>query len=189
MTNTEEPSLPNPNNNTQNSTNGDAEPHHHHDNENDEEGEDDEEYDEDDDVVRQPNRGIPQSAASKLREQRFKVQTLTRRLSSELVPIRVHDVVINGNTKTKDWVIEAELRGIENATSMQELMQVSQIAIARLQELEIFDSCNVRLEAGPRELPNTANVIVDVVETGNKVSGQFNVYNKPTVHFLLIILI
>ncbi|BAT81094.1 hypothetical protein LR48_Vigan07g058200 [Vigna angularis] len=179
MTNSEEPSLPNPNNNTQDSTNSDAEPHHHHDIEDDEEEEDDE-YDEEDDVVQQPNRTIPQSAASKLREQRFKVETLSRRLSSELVPIRVHDVVINGNTKTKDWVIVAELGGIENATSMQELVQVSQIAISRLQDLEIFDSCTVRLEAGPRELPNTANVIVDVVETGNKVSAKFSVYNKPS---------
>ncbi|XP_014502852.1 sorting and assembly machinery component 50 homolog [Vigna radiata var. radiata] len=178
MTNSEEPSLPNPNNNTQNSTNGDAEPHHHHDIEDEEE--EDDEYDEEDDVVQQPNRRIPQSAASKLREQRFKVETLSRRLSSELVPIRVHDVVINGNTKTKDWIIEAELGGIENATSMQELVQFSKIAISRLQDLEIFDSCTVRLEAGPRELPNTANVIVDVVETGNKVSAKFSVYNKPS---------
>jgi len=185
MTNSEEPSLPNPNDNTQHSTNDDEEPHHHHDIE--EEEEEDDEYDED--VIQQPNRRIPQSAASKLREQRFKVETLTRRLSTELVSIRVHDVVINGNTKTKDWVIEAELRGIENATSMQELVQVSQIAISRLQDLEIFDSCTVRLEAGPRELPNTANVIIDVVETGNKVSAKFSVYNKPSVPFLPIILI
>lgn len=178
MSNTEEeeeatPS--NPNNHSQHSTNNDVEPR------------DDEDIEEDDDdVVQEPNRGIPQSAASKLREQRFKVETLSRRLSSELVPIRVHDVVINGNTKTKDWVIEAELKGIENATSMQELMQASQIAIAKLQGLEIFDSCMVRLEAGPRELPNTANVIVDVVETDNKVSGEFGIYTKPSVHFILL---
>ncbi|CAJ1971044.1 unnamed protein product [Sphenostylis stenocarpa] len=180
MTNAEEPALPNPNNHTKQSTNGDAEPHHQHDIEDEVEDEEDDEYDEDDDVVQQPNRGTPQSAASKLREQRFKVETLSRRLSSELVPIRVHDVVINGNTKIKDWVIEAELRDIENATSMQELVQASQIAISRLQDLEIFDSCKIRLEAGPRELPNTANVIVDLVETGDKVSGEFSVYTKPS---------
>ncbi|TKY56892.1 Sorting and assembly machinery component 50-like [Spatholobus suberectus] len=176
MTNTEEPSPPNRNNRTQHSTNGDAEPH----DDDDDDIEDDDDDDDNDDVVQEPNRGIPQSTASKLREQRFKVETLSQRLSSELVPIRVHDVVINGNTKTKDWVIEAELKGIENATSMQELMQASQIAIARLQDLEIFDSCKVRLEAGPRELPNTANVIVDVVETDNKVSGECGVYTKPS---------
>jgi outer membrane protein insertion porin family len=124
---------------------------------------------------------IPQSTESKLRNQRFKVQTLSRRLSSELVPIRVHDVIINGNTKTKDWIIEAELNGIENATTMQELMQASQIAIAKLQALEIFDSCKVKLEAGPIELPDTANVIVDVVETEDKLSGAFGVYMKPSV--------
>ncbi|XP_020207663.1 sorting and assembly machinery component 50 homolog [Cajanus cajan] len=168
-----EPSPPNPNiRSQQHSLSSDEEPR------DDDDIEDD--NDDDDDVVQESNRGIPQSAESKLREQRFKVETLSRRLSSELVPIRVHDVVVSGNTKTKDWVIEAELKGIEDATTMQELMQASQIAIARLQALEIFDSCNVRLEAGPPELPNTANVIVHVVESDNKVSGECGVYTKPS---------
>ncbi|RDY09700.1 Sorting and assembly machinery component 50-like protein, partial [Mucuna pruriens] len=169
MTNTEEPSPSNPSSHTQHSTNGDAESR-----------DDDDIEEEEDDVVQEPNSGIPQSAAAKLREQRFKVQTLSRRLSSELVPLRVHNVVITGNTKTKEWVIEAELKGIENATSLQELMQILQIAISGLQDLEIFDSCKVRLEAGPRELPNTANVIVDIVETDSKVSGECGVYTKPS---------
>jgi outer membrane protein insertion porin family len=146
--------------------------------EEEEEEEEDEEYEyEEIDEEEQ----IPQSTESKLRNQRFKVQTLSRRLSSELVPIRVHNVIINGNTKTKDWIIEAELNGIQNATTMQELMQASQIAIAKLQALEIFDSCKVKLEAGPIELPDTANVIVDVVETEDKLSGAFGVYMKPSV--------
>ncbi|XP_061351698.1 uncharacterized protein LOC133296673 [Gastrolobium bilobum] len=169
MANTEEPSPSNP-------IDGDAE----HEDEDIDEEEEEEEEDDDDEELQEPNRRIPQSSEFKLRDQRFKVETLSRRLSSELVPIRVHDVVITGNTKTKDWVIEAELKGIENASSMQELMQASQIAIVRLQGLEIFDSCKVRLEAGPRELPNTANVIVDVVETDNSVSGECGVYMKPS---------
>jgi outer membrane protein insertion porin family len=141
--------------------------------------EEDEEYEYEE--IDEQEQQIPQSTESKLRNQRFKVQTLSRRLSSELVPIRVHNVIINGNTKTKDWIIEAELNGIQNATTMQELMQASQIAIAKLQALEIFDSCKVKLEAGPIELPDTANVIVDVVETEDKLSGAFGVYMKPSV--------
>ncbi|XP_045832847.1 SAM50-like protein gop-3 [Trifolium pratense] len=152
------------------------------DNEEQEEEEEDEEYEEIDEEEEELNQQIPQSTESKLRNQRFKVQTLSRRLSSELVPIRVHDVIINGNTKTKDWIIEAELDGIEKATTMQELMQACQIAIAKLQGLEIFDSCKVKLEAGPIELPDTANVIIDVVETENKLSGAFGVYTKPSTN-------
>ena len=34
--------------------------------------------------------------------------------------LRVHDVLIKGNTKTKDSLIEAELEAIKNATTMQE---------------------------------------------------------------------
>lgn len=182
MATTEEPSPPNPNSATQHSTNDDADhqlPVDDDDIDIDIDIDEDEEEEEDYDDLDEPQ--IPQSAQSKLRDQRFKVETLSRRLSSGLVPIRVHDVLINGNTKTKDWVIEAELKEIEKATTMQELMQASQIAIARLQGLEIFESCKVRLEAGPRELPNTANVIVDVVETDSKISGEFGVYTKPAV--------
>lgn len=181
----EVPFPPNPNN----ATNGEAEDEDNDNNNNssidqqdaedeEEEDEEEEDEDEDDDVV---SHRKPQSPLSKLREQRLRLETLSRRLSSELVPIRVHDVVINGNTKTKDWVIEAELKGIENATTVQELLRESEIALARLQSLGIFDSSKVRLEPGPPELPDTANVVVDIVEAVNNVSGEFGVYTKPSV--------
>ncbi|RDX89720.1 Sorting and assembly machinery component 50-like protein [Mucuna pruriens] len=138
----------------------------------DEEEEEDDDDDDDDDVV-------SQSPLSRLREQRSKVETLSRRLASELVPIRVHDVLIRGNTKTKDWVIEAELKPLEDAATMQELIRASEIAVARLRSLDIFDSTELRLEAGPPELPHTANVVVEVVEIANRTSGEFGVYTKP----------
>lgn len=150
----------------------------------DQEDEDEEEYDDDDEdvvVLEEPTHRTPQSPLSRLREQKFKLETLSRRLSSELVPIRVHDVLIRGNTKTKDWVIEAEIKGIENATTMQELIRASEIALARLQNLGVFDSSKLRLEPGPPELPNTANVVIDIVEAVNKTSGEFGVYTKPSV--------
>ncbi|XP_004500508.1 uncharacterized protein [Cicer arietinum] len=149
----------------------------------DQEDEDEEEYDDDDEdvvVLEEPTHRTPQSPLSRLREQKFKLETLSRRLSSELVPIRVHDVLIRGNTKTKDWVIEAEIKGIENATTMQELIRASEIALARLQNLGVFDSSKLRLEPGPPELPNTANVVIDIVEAVNKTSGEFGVYTKPS---------
>ncbi|XP_061376624.1 uncharacterized protein LOC133318617 [Gastrolobium bilobum] len=169
--NEEVPFPPNPNNSNANAAEEEDEI-----DEEEEEEDEEEEVEEDDDVVlEEPNLRL-----SRLREQRFKLETLGRRLSSELVPIRVHDVLIRGNTQTKDWVIEAELKVIEDATSMQELLRASEIALARLQSLGIFDSSKVSLEAGPPELPHTANVIVDVVEAANKISGEFGVYTKPS---------
>lgn len=38
--------------------------------------------------------------------------------------IGVHDVWIKVNTKTKDWVIEVELKEIENATIVQEWVRM-----------------------------------------------------------------
>ena len=140
--------------------------------------EEEEEEDEDD---------VPQSPLSRLREQKFKLETLSRRLSSELVPIRVHDVIIRGNTKTKDWVIEAELKGIEDVTTMQELIRASEIVLARLQSLGVFESSKISLEPGPVELPNTANVVVEIVEAAGRVSGEFGVYTKPAVKSLFLI--
>ncbi|CAL0327918.1 unnamed protein product [Lupinus luteus] len=154
------------------------------DEENDDDGEeendDNKEEDEDNDVVSlYQNHRNPQSSLSQLRKQRLKLETLTQRFSSELVPIRVHNVLINGNTKTKDWIIEAEFNAIHNATTVQDLLRALEIALSRLQSLEIFESSKVRLEPGPPELPNTANVVIDVVEAVNKVSGEFGVFTKP----------
>ncbi|KAE9614984.1 hypothetical protein Lal_00048435 [Lupinus albus] len=173
---TQSPFPPNPNNDSPHSTK-----HEESEEEEEEEEEDYEEDDDEEDEFQRLNPPIPQSRESKLREQRFKVEALSRRLSSEPIPIRVHDVIINGNTKTKDWVIEAELKVLETATTMLELMKASEIAMARLQSLEIFDSCKVKLEAGPPELPHTANVVVHVVEIDSKVSGECGAYMKPSV--------
>ncbi|CAI8597364.1 unnamed protein product [Vicia faba] len=166
------PSPPNPNN---------AQcPTEENDDDIDEQEDEDDEEDEDYIDSDSPTPRIPQSPIARLREQKFKLETLSRRLSSELVPIRVHDVIIRGNTTTKDWVIEAELKGIEDVTTVQELIRASEIALTRLQSLGVFDSTKVSLEPGPLELPNTANVVVNIVEAVNKISGEFGVYTKPS---------
>lgn len=97
------------------------------------------------------------------------------------LPARVHDVIIKGNTKTRDWVIEAEVEGIKKATTMRELVEMAQIANAKLHSLQIFDSVNIKLEPGPSELAGTANVIIEVSETDSKLSGEVGVYSKPSV--------
>ena len=170
------PFPPNPNNGDENkdSPNGDAEEDDY------DEVEDDEEEDDDEDL-QGPSQQKPQSQEALLREQRFKLENLFRRMQSEKVPLRVHDVVIKGNTKTKDWVIEAELEGIKKAATMQELIQAASIVNAKLQGLEIFDSVNITLDAGPPELPGTTNVIINVSEAESKITGEAGVYTKPTV--------
>ncbi|OVA02768.1 Bacterial surface antigen (D15) [Macleaya cordata] len=101
-------------------------------------------------------------------------------MSKEKVTLRVHDVLIKGNTKTKDSLIEAEVESLlKNVTSMQELLQAAQIANARLQNLDIFDSINITLDSGPPELPGTANVVIQVVETKNPLTGDFGIFSKP----------
>ncbi|CAK9173521.1 unnamed protein product [Ilex paraguariensis] len=116
---------------------------------------------------------------SRMRSDRSKMENLFRRISTERVPLRVHDVIIKGNTKTKDSLIEAEVEALKSASTVQELLQAASIANARLQRLEIFDSVNITIDAGPSELPGTANVIVEVVESKNPLTGEIGMFTKP----------
>lgn len=110
------------------------------------------------------------------------VQKLVKRLSGEQVQIRVHDVKIKGNTRTKDSVIEAEVEEVKDAKTMQELVQAAAKANARLQSLGIFESATITLDAGPPELPDTANVIVEVQESDKPFSGDIGIFSKPEAH-------
>ncbi|XP_052199282.1 uncharacterized protein LOC127806193 isoform X2 [Diospyros lotus] len=121
----------------------------------------------------------PGSLESRRRSERVKMENLFHKMSTERVPLRVHDVLIKGNTKTKDSLIEAEVEAIKNASSVQELLQAATVANARLHRLDIFDSVNITLDAGPPELPGTANVIVEVVETKNPLTGEIGLFSKP----------
>ncbi|KAF7816505.1 sorting and assembly machinery component 50-like protein [Senna tora] len=159
-------------------SNGDKEDDDYEDGDDDDK--DEEEEGDDDDDLQEPNLRKPQSRESVLLEQRFKINHLVQRLRSEEVPIRVHDVIIKGNTKTKDWIIEAELQEIRNAKTMQELLKTTQIALAKLKKLGIFDSGTVTLEAGPPEFGDVANVIVHVSEAKSNISAELSAYGKPS---------
>ncbi|KAF3433369.1 hypothetical protein FNV43_RR24471 [Rhamnella rubrinervis] len=167
----------------ENANNGqqDQEPFNADDN-GDVEGEDDvdeADYDEDDNEEESPIQQKPQPTEARLREERTKLNNLFQRLSTEKVQLRVHDVIIKGNSKTKEHLIEAELEGIRKATSMQELIEASGNANAKLQQLEIFDSVRITLDSGPPELPETSNVVVEVVETKRPLTCDFGMYTKP----------
>ncbi|TYI78255.1 hypothetical protein E1A91_D06G198100v1 [Gossypium mustelinum] len=143
--------------------------------------ENDVEYDDEEakgEVFGEPNRLKPQSREAQFRSEKLKMDSLLQRMQSGPVSVRVHDVIIKGNTKTKDHVIEAETEVLNNVGSMQELLKASQIVNLRLQALEIFDSVKITLDSGPPELPGTANVIIEVVETASPLSGQIGAYTK-----------
>lgn len=140
----------------------------------DEDAFDDDDDDEDDDEDDEDE--TPPTDKSRMRAQ---TENLFKRISTERVPLRVHDVVIKGNTKTKDFLIEAEVQVLKQATSIQELLQAATIANQRLQKLDMFDSVNITLDAGPPELPGTSNVVVQVVETKNPLTGDIGIFSKP----------
>jgi len=143
-----------------------------------EEDDRDEEEEEEDDG----EEDEPQTPESKLRSDTEKMAKLANRLRSEPVTLRVHDVIIKGNTKTKDSVIEAEIIDeLKRASTLQEIFQAAGIGTVRLRQLDIFDSVSFMVDAGPKELPGTANVLVEIVETKNPLTGEIGMYTKPGV--------
>ncbi|XP_066366693.1 uncharacterized protein [Miscanthus floridulus] len=112
--------------------------------------------------------------------ERERVQSVLRRLSSNPVGIRVHDVIIKGNTKTRDGLIEAEVADLLRAApTVQDLLRAASVATARLHSLDVFDAVKITLDAGPPELPGTTNVVIEVVEAANPLTGTAGVYSKP----------
>ncbi|KAK9742317.1 hypothetical protein RND81_03G163700 [Saponaria officinalis] len=135
-----------------------------------EEDEEEEDYDGD----------SPPSSPPSTENIRSMLNKLTNKVSTERIPLRVHDIIIKGNSKTKDFVIEAEiLDDLKNATSLQEIFQAAAIANLKLKQLGIFDEVNLTLDGGPRELPGTTNIVVEVVESKSPLSGELGFFTKP----------
>ncbi|RWW10937.1 hypothetical protein GW17_00025491 [Ensete ventricosum] len=148
------------------------------------EGEEDEDEDEDEIGEDEEEEDGDEEAEENVTpsSERKNLDRLLRRLSGGPVRLRVHDVIIRGNTKTKEALIESEvLDAFRTASSMQELLQAAGLANARLRQLDIFDSVNITLDSGPSELPGTANVVIDIVEAKNPLTGDCGVYSKPEV--------
>eukprot|EP00250_Pteridium_aquilinum_P005215 c15345_g1_i1 orf=504-2144(-) len=102
-----------------------------------------------------------------------------RKFAEQPLKLRVHDVKIQGNLRTKDSVIEVEFEQVKNVQTSNELLQQVALASARLESLGIFEDCVISLEPGPVELPGTANVVVKVKEPQRLYSGDMGVYTKP----------
>ncbi|KAH7656759.1 outer membrane protein insertion porin family protein [Dioscorea alata] len=138
--------------------------------EDDYEDEEDEE-EEDDDEAEDEEEQKPSPAIQKAR---------VNALFSRTVRIHVCNVVIKGNSITKDHLIEAHVAdALRSASTIQELLKASVVANARLRQLGIFDSVSITLDEGPPGLPGTANVIIEVVEVKNKLTGDLGVFSRP----------
>jgi len=118
---------------------------------------------------------------------RKRVRSVLRRLPSNPEGTRVHDGVIKGNTKTRDGLIEAEVADLLRAApTVQDLLRAASVATQRLHSLDVFDAVKITLDAGPPELPGTTNVVIEVVEAANPLTGTAGVYSKPEVSYLLL---
>ncbi|KAL0736524.1 hypothetical protein Bca4012_012734 [Brassica carinata] len=132
-----------------------------------EEEEDEYEGEDDDEATASKPQSREDAAAS-----RVNAQNLFRRMGVSPVPVRVHDVIVKGNEKTKDHVIESEVDGVRHATTLQELLEAANVANSNLRALDIFDSVKITLDAGPPELPDTTNVVVKVVESQSPLAAE-----------------
>nr|GEY22728.1 sorting and assembly machinery component 50 homolog B-like [Tanacetum cinerariifolium] len=150
-----------------------------------EENEEEEEEEDDDDFDDEEEE---EEESEKPKLDKAKMEKVFHRISTERVPLRVHDVIIKGNTKTKDSLIESLIETLKTATSVQELLQAATVANARLQKLDIFDSVNITLDSGPADLPGTTNVVVEVVEIKNPLTGDIGIFTKPEILLLLLLL-
>ncbi|ESQ48927.1 hypothetical protein EUTSA_v10020523mg [Eutrema salsugineum] len=142
----------------------------------DEEEEEEEEEVEDDDTVSKPQTREGRSSVDKA-----KVESLFHRMREAPVPVRVHDVIVKGNEKTKDYIIEAEVDAVREATTLQEILEASAIANSNLRALDIFDSVKITLDSGPPELPGTTNLVIQVVESKSPLTGQIGAYTRAGV--------
>ncbi|KAL1559275.1 hypothetical protein AAHA92_09636 [Salvia divinorum] len=109
------------------------------------------------------------------------IEFLVRRLAAEeRVVVRVNDVIIKGNTRTYYFLIAAEVEPIfREATTFLELLRAATAVDARLRRLGLFDSVTVTLDAGPPGFPTTVNVVVEVSEAKNQLTGDLGIYFVP----------
>lgn len=147
------------------------------------EEEDDYEGEDDDDEATASKPQTREDAAAS----RANAQNLFRLMGVAPVPVRVHDVIVKGNEKTKDHVIEAEVDGVRQATTLQELLEAANVANFNLRALDIFDSVKITLDAGPPELPDTTNVVVKVVESQSPLAAEIVTSTKSQVISFIVL--
>ena len=101
-------------------------------------------------------------------------------------PLRVHDVIISGNTRTKDYVIERHLQSARAAQTVGELASTLEDAQDGLERLNLFESVQVVADSGPKELPDTANINITVEELKEGRSFTCGTYIQVRFHLSCI---
>eukprot|EP00897_Mesotaenium_endlicherianum_P001726 jgi/Mesen1/1581/ME000134S00703 len=108
--------------------------------------------------IRQPELGIEE------REEEEELEGITYDVIRDK-PCRVHDIILSGNNRTKDWIILKELEDVRKAETFDDLQRALAHAWKELNRLGIFERVDITCDEGPSELPGTANVIVEVKES------------------------
>ncbi|KAJ8443900.1 hypothetical protein Cgig2_032724 [Carnegiea gigantea] len=128
------------------------------------------------------NQKLPQEEKEKLDDPKLpqeekEILDDQKRLGGGLAgpALRVHDVIIKGNSRTKDSVIEATMDDLKRASTLGEVKEGIKDATSRLWQLGVFDYIQVTLHHGPIELPDTVNVVVSVKELPQEKLRQANV--------------
>ncbi|KAL5723329.1 hypothetical protein ACHQM5_006740 [Ranunculus cassubicifolius] len=116
----------------------------------------------------------------------MKLQSFIGRLCTEDINLRLHKLIIKGTSKTKTSVIEYETRYLKDATTMRQLLLGAHDINERLRSLEIFDAVDILFEAGPPELPDTANITVEIFEAKNPPTVTIGVFTKPDTRSLCL---
>jgi hypothetical protein len=130
--------------------------------------EEEEEDDDDDDEGDGDGEMLPEDFELRLRE-----------FARNPIPIRVRDVKIEGNYKTRASVIESQLDRLRDMETSQDLLREASYAVTRLERMGIFEECTLSLENGP--VHGSVDVVVSVEERRNPCSFTVGSFIKPEV--------
>ena len=100
---------------------------------------------------------------------------------SQHLPLRVHDIVITGNTRTKDYLIERHLQPLRAVQTVGKLVTAVEEARDGLERLGLFATVQLEADSGPVELPGTANIKIVVEELKDGRSGSFGTYQQVSI--------
>lgn len=112
------------------------------------------------------HEGIPSDEQERVEEEEGEEEQEDVLEEVRYKPVRVHDILIKGNERTKDGVIERELEEAGRANTFEELQIALLKASFGLRRLGVFSSVKILVDSGPEELPETVNVFVIVKESG-----------------------
>ena len=127
----------------------------------DKEEEEEEEEDDDDDM-------LPEDFEFRLRE-----------FAQNPIPVKVHDLKIEGNYKTRAFVIESQFDRLRDVATSQDLLREASYAVTRLERMGIFEECTLSLENGP--VRGSVNVVVSVEERSNPCTFDLGSFIKYEV--------